>query len=150
MSLKNEFKNELSALSERVRAVRKALKIKQQDMAANYGMSRSYIAEVESGKRVPRPELIMKLYYDYGVNPHYLLFGTGDMFDASNTKKPNADYTYDFTDAMDYTGFLWLLENAPYFRNDLIAYASKKILHEEDTIKLSISKYKKKENKPKE
>ncbi|MCP5102370.1 MAG: helix-turn-helix transcriptional regulator [bacterium] len=140
MDLKNQFKDELIALGRRLRAVRKAMRYQQKDIAAKIGMSTSYLSDIEAGKRNPGPEFFLKLAYDFNVNPNYLFLGKGEMLLSSKPKQKVSEF--DFNRELDTVEqVIWLIENSPYFKNTIMGFASKLLLDNEDTVKLSIRKY---------
>ncbi len=141
MDLKNQFKDELIALGKRLRAVRKALRFQQKEMAKMIGMSTSYLSDIEAGKRNPGPEFFLKLAYDFNVNPNHLFFGKGEMLLSEKPAQPVSEF--DFNSELDSIGQItWLMENSPYFKNTIMGAASKLLLENENTIKLSIKKHK--------
>ena len=140
MELKKELKDEILALCKRIRAVRKAMKLSLKDMAAVIGMSTSYLAAIETGNKSPGPEFFLKLIKEFDVNPNYLLRGSGGMFLKEARK---AVQGFDFKKNIDNVDELvWLLENSPFFKSLIMGHAAQVLLHNEDTIKLSIKKNK--------
>jgi len=73
-------KHELSAveIGQRIREVRRKLKIQQKDMAAALKIVPSYLWEIEKGNGNPGPELFVRLASEYNVNLNYLFMGKGD------------------------------------------------------------------------
>jgi len=64
---------------DRIRAVRRALDIKQIDFAARMGATPQNISEIEKGAYNPGIDLIKKIAKEYDVNLYYLIFGEGEM-----------------------------------------------------------------------
>jgi transcriptional regulator with XRE-family HTH domain len=70
-------------LAEALRLIRVYHDIKQQDLAVRLGMSKSYISELESGKKVPSFDVIQKYADEFGIPPSSILFF------AENIKSPS-------------------------------------------------------------
>lgn len=70
-------------MSNRIKAVREALQLSQREFGEKLGVSRDVISNLEYG-RVPPKELLVRHICDlYGVNPHWLKTGEGEMFASS-------------------------------------------------------------------
>jgi transcriptional regulator with XRE-family HTH domain len=67
-----------SSLSERLRGLRIDLGVRQAEVADAVGISRSYLAGVESGADRPGRELLVALTSYYGVSLDWLTTGLGD------------------------------------------------------------------------
>jgi len=65
--------NVVRLFGENVRKERLALKLTQQDLAAKLGMERSYLSEVERGRRNPTIQALGRLADALGVEPWELL-----------------------------------------------------------------------------
>jgi transcriptional regulator with XRE-family HTH domain len=83
----NQKKKDLApakTFGERVRAIRKSLKIKQEDFAPGLKISTTHLTEIEKGKTKPCHDFFYNIVKNYNVNPYYLLFGEGEMFCGVN------------------------------------------------------------------
>lgn len=69
-------------LSDRIKAVRKALKLSQREFGEKLGFSRDVISNLENGRVQPKELQLQHICQLYGVNPHWLKTGEGDMFDS--------------------------------------------------------------------
>ena len=79
-------KNDLAppkTFGERVKAIRKSLKLRQEDMAGAVEISGTYFSEIENDKSKPGHDFFYNIIKNYHVNPYYLFFGQGEMFGES-------------------------------------------------------------------
>ncbi len=65
---------------DRLKDVRKKLKISQKDFAARMGITGGYMSEIEYGKAKPGFDFFIKVARLFDVNINWLLFGRGEMF----------------------------------------------------------------------
>ena len=66
---------------ERLKVVRKTLKLSQQTIAEALQINASAISQMESNKIKPSLDTLLLLTKTYKVNLHWLITGTGEMFD---------------------------------------------------------------------
>lgn len=64
-----------SSMGERIKAIRKEKKMTQLHLAESIFISESYLALIESDKRHPSTDVIIKLCEALGISSDYLLFG---------------------------------------------------------------------------
>ena len=76
----------MSEIGERLRALRKLNNESQQELSNKTGVHRSYIADVEAGRREPSYGFIQKLIDAIRVSPTWLMTGEGPMFLASTDR----------------------------------------------------------------
>jgi len=67
-------------MDERLKQLRKALNMTQQEFADGIGISRGNIASYEVGKNATSNAVIALICRQYNVNEHWLRTGEGDMF----------------------------------------------------------------------
>lgn len=67
-------------MKERIKAIRKALNLTQQQFADNMGVNRAPIASCEIGRTEPTGSLISLICRTYDVNEEWLRTGIGEMF----------------------------------------------------------------------
>jgi len=70
----------VSIVSERIKAVRKALGISQRDFCAGIYLSHSFYAKIETGTRNPNERVYELISNKYKVNKDWLITGKGEMF----------------------------------------------------------------------
>ena len=69
-------------MEERLKKLRKSLKLTQQEFADRIGVKRNTIAQYESGRNAPIDAVITLICRTYGVSDTWLRTGEGDMFVA--------------------------------------------------------------------
>ena len=67
-------------MNERIRELRKALNITQQELADKLSLKRNTIATYEMGKATPSDRTIADICREYNVSEEWLRNGTGEMF----------------------------------------------------------------------
>ena len=67
-------------VKDRIRAIRKAAGLTQQEMADKLGISQSVIGNYESGRRQPVDAAVAHICATFGINVEWLHTGTGDMY----------------------------------------------------------------------
>jgi len=70
----------VSTVSERIKAVRKALGISQRDFCGGIYLSHSFYAKIETGTRSPNERVYELICTKYNVNKDWLITGKGEMF----------------------------------------------------------------------
>lgn len=70
-------------MSNRIKAVREALQLSQREFGEKLGVSRDVISNLEYDRVPPKPLLLRHICELYGVNPHWLESGVGEMFASS-------------------------------------------------------------------
>jgi transcriptional regulator with XRE-family HTH domain len=128
-------------IGERIKNIRKKLRLPQKDMAAGLHIAPSYLCEIEKGNGNPGPELFVRLSSEYNVNMNYLFTGKGDVFSDAPLKIKTQEF--DVEDDIDTPEKLfWLLEKSVFFRGMIISHANKLLYQERETIKHSLRKEK--------
>ena len=67
-------------MNERIKTLRKELKMTQDAFASKIGLSRNFIAQIEIGTKVPSARTISDICREFDVNENWLKDGTGEMF----------------------------------------------------------------------
>jgi transcriptional regulator with XRE-family HTH domain len=62
-------------VAHRVRAQRQALKLTQEELAAELGVTHQHVSRIEGGHAVPSLDLLVRLSHRLGVSTDYLLTG---------------------------------------------------------------------------
>ena len=73
----------VSTISERIKAVRKALGISQRDFCGGIYLSHSFYSKIETGTRNPNERVYELICNKYKVNKDWLISGKGNMFSES-------------------------------------------------------------------
>lgn len=86
-------------MNERLKAVRKALKLTQKEFATKLGMTDSGISKIEKGRAQLTEQLIRSICREFNINYNYLAFGEGEMFsDLPETVIDELCQEYDLDD----------------------------------------------------
>lgn len=72
--------NDLHSLGDRVRAIRKSLKMTQKAFAASLGIVQSFLCAIEKGKKTPSDTLLIAAQHKYNIDPAWLENGKGEPF----------------------------------------------------------------------
>lgn len=67
-------------MNERIKELRKLLKVTQSEFSAKIGLSRNFIAQVEIGTKIPSDRTISDICREFNVNEEWIRNGTGEMF----------------------------------------------------------------------
>ncbi len=133
----------LVLLGKRIRAIRKELRLTQEDLAAVLGISSRYLSEIERGNANPTAEMFFNLIEKYNVNISFLFHGNGEKkFVGGPVIDPPE---FDLDSIVDTKGnLIWLLENSTFIRNTFMGYASKLVFENKGLINSEIERAKNK------
>ena len=82
----------------------------QEEFASKLNLSRNFIAQIETGAKVPSDRTITDICREYGVNERWLRTGEGEMFIPKTREKEIAELTVDL-----------FMEEPTSFKNRLIS-----------------------------
>ena len=136
---------------QRLRAVRKHLKLKQTEFADKIGIKNNYLSEIESGKIKPGFEFFYKLTKEFRINLYYLFHNEPPMF--FDEILPNAFEEKDFGEASQRVHeLISFIERSPMVKFDMLGYFSRYRIQNQSTIDkdIEISKESSKEEEKKE
>lgn len=68
-------------MNERIKKLRKALDLTQQEFADKIGIKQNTIATYEMGRSVPSDQTIRSIHREFGVSEEWLKNGIGEMFE---------------------------------------------------------------------
>lgn len=71
-------------MNERIKILRKQLKLTQEQFASKLGVKRAAIGQVETGYNNVSEQLIKLICFNYNVNESWLRTGKGEMFEKSD------------------------------------------------------------------
>ena len=71
-------------MNERLKQLRKALKLNQVDFGAKLSLTGSAISRYESGVNAMADNIVLLICREFDVNEEWLLYGTGSMFSQKN------------------------------------------------------------------
>jgi transcriptional regulator with XRE-family HTH domain len=82
----------LQTIGERLKEIREYLRLSQEELGSQIGLTKSGISCVEKNKSFMSKEVLSKLIIDLNVNLNYLVAGIGEMFISDkNTKDEDFD-----------------------------------------------------------
>jgi transcriptional regulator with XRE-family HTH domain len=139
-------KEELEAFGRRVRSIREALRLKQNEFAAGLELSEGYICQIEKGKGNPTYEFFYKLVSKYNVSLDYLFYGNSDLFYKKKKAAEESEEMLDYIDNID--ELLWFLEHSKFFKMSIIAEAKKFLYVNRTIIEEDIKHERNKRKKP--
>ena len=76
----NNLEIDKKAIGLRLKLIRTALNLSQREFSGSLDISSSTICSTESGKGLPRHDVIYNLAAKFNVNIYFLLHGSGEMF----------------------------------------------------------------------
>lgn len=68
-------------MNERIKELRIALGLSQEDLGQRVGVTRGAISRIENGSNNVTPAMILAICREFGVNEDWLRTGSGDMFE---------------------------------------------------------------------
>ncbi len=80
-------------MKERLRQLRKALDITQQEFADRIGIKRNSYANYETGRNTPIDAIILSICREFNVNETWLRTGEGEMFEELTEQQKILKYT---------------------------------------------------------
>ena len=85
---------EVFSLSNRVKAIREALKLSQREFGEKLGVSRDVISNIEYNRVLPKELLLRHICELYNVNQHWLETGEGEMFNGDPNEVSKFDEAF--------------------------------------------------------
>ncbi len=67
-------------MNERIKELRKSLNMTQSEFSAKIGLSRNFIAQIETGTKVPSDRTISDICREFKINEEWLRDGKGPMY----------------------------------------------------------------------
>lgn len=81
-------------MGERVKALRKALNLTQQEFAERIGLTKNFISLIETESRIPSDRTISDICREFSVNEAWLRSGEGEMLAEVPEEQLIADFIY--------------------------------------------------------
>lgn len=85
-------------MNERIKELRRALKISQEKFGARIKISGASVSKIESGENNPSEQTLSLIVSEFNVSETWLRNGVGDMFKASNSEAERLVKKYSFPD----------------------------------------------------
>lgn len=79
-------------MNERIKELRKALGLTQQEFADRVGIKRNSFANYETGRNTPLDAIIVSICREFNVNETWLRTGEGEMFVKLNRSQEVAEF----------------------------------------------------------
>lgn len=73
----------MSTQGERLKEIRLALRLNQEEFGAIFNIKKQFVSSLESNKTFLNNDKLVKLLLDYNVNINYLLGGIGEPFNPA-------------------------------------------------------------------
>lgn len=80
-------------MNERIRQLRKELKLSQTEFGGRLGIKQTTVAGYETGGRTPIDAVVSLICREFNVNEEWLRTGEGDMFKKLNRQQEIAKFT---------------------------------------------------------
>ncbi|HLP59777.1 MAG TPA: helix-turn-helix transcriptional regulator [Candidatus Deferrimicrobium sp.] len=129
-----------AGFGQRVKEIRKVLELSQKDFAGTLEISGTFLSEIENGKYKPGYEFFYNILTKFNVNLHFLLAGTGEMFNPvikpaePKIKRPSGPIT-------NGEDLIWYIERSPMFMYLVLGYAGKVLYENKPHIDTEIETY---------
>jgi transcriptional regulator with XRE-family HTH domain len=137
----------LEEFGNRIKKIRKALKLSQNEFARGINMSGSFISDLESGSSRAGYDFFYALATVYDVNLYYLVLGEGEMFGREETR-PSLGKK-EFGNRIETANeLLWYVEQSPLFKMTMLGFATKYLYDNNSIIKKDIDMKKKEGGTP--
>ena len=88
-------------MNERIKLLRKELKLTQEEFSSRIGLSRNFIAQIETGIKVPSERTIKDICRIYSVDDNWLRNGSGEIFIKKSRVDEIAEFVNDVMDETD-------------------------------------------------
>ncbi len=137
------IKENLKKIGNRIKEIRKNLRLTQKELASELKMSACYLSEIESGKGNPGHSFFYKISTRYNVNLNYLFHGESEMYTRIKYKKrPGEDGNLDELETIE--DLFWYLDNSPLVKIQVIGFAAKFKYENEEIIKKNLERHRSK------
>jgi transcriptional regulator with XRE-family HTH domain len=140
----NKLEIDKKSIGQRLKLIRTTLNLSQREFAGDLNISSSSICSIESGKGLPRHDVIYNLAAKFNVNIYFLLHGTGEMFMTDLLKQ-----RIESGEFKPHTGFLKeflkYVRASSVVRYEMMNYFWKYFIENEGLIEKEINYFKKKE-----
>ena len=112
-------KSKIDSFARWLKAIRKRLKINQDDFCKRMNISKTNLSKVENGKSKPGYGFFFNIVKEFNINLHYLFFGEGPMFNTG--EQDNKDLSPFYPGHNDYDDenireFLYRFFNSKYLQ----------------------------------
>ncbi len=142
MKSSKSSRDNLKEIGERIKAIRRELRVNQKEMAEALEIPNTYLSEIESGKRSPGHSFFYNFSGKYNVSLDYLFHGKGEMFWDTRTERDRKNHE-DVEDIKSIDDVVWYMENSDMFYHQIMGFAFKLKYDYHEAIKKEIEKKRK-------
>ncbi len=123
----------------RVKEVRKNSGLTQKAFSQLLGISNSYLSGIERSVKMPGPAFFIRLAEKLGVSLNYIFLGIEPAKLEDKTGKESAERE-EPTGIKTIDDVFWLMEHSPLFNFNIMGFAARFYMENEDFIKKTIKK----------
>ncbi|MDQ1351686.1 MAG: hypothetical protein QG657_1991 [Acidobacteriota bacterium] len=138
--MKENDQEQAMQFGQRVKEIRKTLRLSQKEFAESLGISGTFVSEVESGKYKPCYDFFYNMMEHFNVNLHYLLSGQGEMF-IRDMKPAETEIGEPFSSITKTEDILWYMTRSPMFMHSMFGFASRYLYENRTFVELEIAAY---------
>lgn len=129
-----------NTISDRVKYLRKTLKLTQKKLAQKLCISITSIGEIEQGKYKPNCDFLENISRVFNVNLYWLFFGEGKMFlDPAELAADQPGHSYARLE--DIRNFLWYFQRSSIVQHNTLANFYSTLIKEKQCIEKEIREY---------
>jgi transcriptional regulator with XRE-family HTH domain len=127
----------LQEFGNRIKKIRKALRLSQEEFGSPIAVSASSISDIEKGRYRTGTDMIYRISKEYNVNLYYLVYGDGRMFGMDGTL-PSLGKKNFGEQIESESELLWYIDHSPLFKHTMMGFATKFLYDNERIIKKDI------------
>lgn len=127
-------------IADRVKCIRKILKLTQKELSQKIDVSITYICEVEQGKYKPNCDFLENISRILNVNLYWLLYGQGEMFLDPATLLNGQFHNY-YAKTEDVRNFLWYYQRSATVQHSTMAHFYTLMIQQKQNIEKEIREY---------
>ncbi len=88
-------------MKDRMKDLRKTLKMTQDEFSSKLGLSRNFIAQIEGGTKIPSDRTILDICREFSINEEWLRTGQGEMKRELTRNQQVLEFTNDALEEID-------------------------------------------------
>ena len=132
--------NDKKTIAERVKSIRKTLKLTQEELSQKINVSPTYICQVEKGKYKPNFDFLENISRELNVNLYWLIFGQGEMFLDPAILLELQSYNY-YVKTEEVRNFLWYYRRSAIVQHSTMAHFYTLLIQQKQNIEKEIQEY---------
>lgn len=138
MDKMEEVNPDLVAIGKRIKEVRQALGLTQEQFAEPLGIHPSYISIIETSRNDSfGVKILCRIVYEYKISVDFLFYGIGPMFIEESRLKQRKDFPEEINNEED---LRFYMDRSSFFRKNVLVLAEQFLFNHEKTIKKKIKK----------